>query len=147
MLMQRWTDSTRVYQGHLQGIPQKDLDAVFYATDTMAPHLVIQLQPSDKEAERRFKESKRTEEDYFEKEEFRQKVRDGYDGMPIKVRQDSGQLYHSTGRYTHIQTGSMYCTHTIREVVNADMPLGEVVRKCMRLIIREMGTDIIGPDV
>ena len=147
MLMQRWTDSTRVYQGHLQGISQQDLDAVFYATQTMAPHLVIVLQPSDEEAERRFQASERTEKDYFEKDAFRRKVRDGYKGLPTKWRNGTGQLYCSPGYHSHGTAGSMYCSRTVREVVNADLPLAQVVTKCLELIVRETKIDIPWNDV
>jgi len=147
MLLQRWTDSTRVYQGHLQGISQPDLDAVFYATRTMAPHLVIVLQPSNEEAERRFETSERTEQDYFEKKEFRQTVRDGYRGLPTKWRNAKGQLYSSPGRFTHGTSGSMYCSRTVREVINADQPLETVVSQCLELIKRELATEILWKDV
>ena len=143
MLMQRWTDSTRVYQGHLQGIPQADLDVVFYAARTMVPHLIIVLQPSDEEAERRFETSERTEQDYFEKKEFRQKVRDGYRRLPRKWRADSGQLYRSPGGFPQTSLGSMYCSRTVREVVDADQPLDKVVSECLAIILRELNTDIL----
>jgi dTMP kinase len=135
-LMQRWTDSTRVYQGMLQGIPTDTLDAVFRHSHCLPPQLIIILDVSDKEAERRYDLSDRTEQDYFEKKEFRQTVREGYRKLPTSCTNPNKE-------YKRLQCLDMYCSATIRVRVNADLPIAQVVDECWAVILRELKTTVL----
>jgi dTMP kinase len=136
-IMQRWTDSTRVYQGAIQGIPSSDLDSLFKSTNTMVPQLIIHLRVSDKAAEKRYAEANRDEGDYFEKDEFRAKVRKAYTKIPTLTRKHD-KLFRSVGDYTRADTENMYCKKALREVVDADQSLDCVVARCLHLICREL---------
>ena len=135
-IMQRWTDSTRVYQGMLQGISKEILDAVFRASECVVPQLIIVLKVSDEEAERRYDNSVRTEQDYFEKKEFRQVVRDGYANIPLPDRPHTKQ-------YRSWELDTMYCNGTVRSSVDADKPLDELVEDCWKVVLRSLKTTVL----